>query len=345
MLIPSPGGVGSVEAGGTAALTFFGVDQSTALAFMLVYHFTQLLPAVAMGAAILVGEPRLRRQSLRGRAQARRRSGRDGRRLGSVRRVPLAISARFLVISPAGSPMRLRFAVCLVPFLAILAFASCSNETEGQPCDMRAGNSGDDDCASGLVCTSVGAQSDLCCPSDRTTAKTPACALSSTQQRRGQPCPSGRRLHRGVDFRRAGGDGERGSPGTAATRSDGASGGRVGRIDDGVSRRAAVDAGPRRAAGALPRPGGVAAGARASRRSSGCSSAAFQAASQIQDPTLAHLPRLARRHRRGGAARAVDGARGRGVRAADVLASLGRVVPGPRRGDGPPCLTASRCVW
>jgi uncharacterized membrane protein YbhN (UPF0104 family) len=63
MLIPSPGGVGSVEAGGTAALTFCGVDQSTALAFMLVYHFTQLLPAVAMGAAILVGEPRLRRNA------------------------------------------------------------------------------------------------------------------------------------------------------------------------------------------------------------------------------------------------------------------------------------------
>ena len=62
MLIPSPGGVGSVEAGGTAALVFFGVDQSTALAFMLVYHFTQLLPAVAVGATILVGEPRLRRR-------------------------------------------------------------------------------------------------------------------------------------------------------------------------------------------------------------------------------------------------------------------------------------------
>lgn len=85
--------------------------------------------------------------------------------------------------------MRLRFAVCLVPFIAILAFASCSNETEGQPCDMRAGNSGDDDCASGLVCTSVGAQSDLCCPSDRTTAKTPACALSSSSSDAANPAP------------------------------------------------------------------------------------------------------------------------------------------------------------
>lgn len=56
MVVPSPGAVGSVETGGTAALVFFGVDQSKALAFMFVYHFTQLLPGIATGAAILVAE-------------------------------------------------------------------------------------------------------------------------------------------------------------------------------------------------------------------------------------------------------------------------------------------------
>jgi uncharacterized protein (TIRG00374 family) len=56
MVVPSPGSVGSVETGGTAALVFFGVDQSKALAFMFVYHFTQLLPGIATGAAILVAE-------------------------------------------------------------------------------------------------------------------------------------------------------------------------------------------------------------------------------------------------------------------------------------------------
>jgi hypothetical protein len=86
--------------------------------------------------------------------------------------------------------MRLRFAVCLVPFVAALAFASCSNETEGQPCDTRAGNSGDDDCASGLVCTAVSSgEGDRCCPSDRTTAKTPECALSSTTGDAANPAP------------------------------------------------------------------------------------------------------------------------------------------------------------
>lgn len=64
MAIPSPGAVGTVEAGGTAALVFFGVDQSKALAFMLVYHMAQLLPAIVGGAVVLVlGGDELRRRS------------------------------------------------------------------------------------------------------------------------------------------------------------------------------------------------------------------------------------------------------------------------------------------
>jgi uncharacterized membrane protein YbhN (UPF0104 family) len=55
-IVPSPGSVGTIEVGGTAALLFFGVDQSRALAFMFVYHFSQLLPGIAGGAAVLVAQ-------------------------------------------------------------------------------------------------------------------------------------------------------------------------------------------------------------------------------------------------------------------------------------------------
>lgn len=66
-VVPSPGQIGTVEAGGTAALVFFGVDGSKALAFMLVYHFAQLLPRIVAGVAILVAEG----ESLFGRSGAR----------------------------------------------------------------------------------------------------------------------------------------------------------------------------------------------------------------------------------------------------------------------------------
>lgn len=55
-VISSPGAVGTVEAGGTAALLFFGVDQSKALAFMFVYHFAYLIPAIVGGVFVLVSE-------------------------------------------------------------------------------------------------------------------------------------------------------------------------------------------------------------------------------------------------------------------------------------------------
>jgi uncharacterized protein (TIRG00374 family) len=67
MVVPSPGAVGTVEAGGTAALLALGVDQSKALAFMFVYHITQLLPGIAAGAAILIAEG----EKLFGRKQIR----------------------------------------------------------------------------------------------------------------------------------------------------------------------------------------------------------------------------------------------------------------------------------
>jgi glycosyltransferase 2 family protein len=56
MVVPSPGGLGTVESGGTAALLFFGVDQSKAMAFMLLYHLSQLLPGVLGGVLVLIVE-------------------------------------------------------------------------------------------------------------------------------------------------------------------------------------------------------------------------------------------------------------------------------------------------
>jgi uncharacterized membrane protein YbhN (UPF0104 family) len=56
MLVPSPGAVGTLEAGGMAALAFFGIDHSRALAFLVVYHLTQLIPGIVAGAVVLVSE-------------------------------------------------------------------------------------------------------------------------------------------------------------------------------------------------------------------------------------------------------------------------------------------------
>jgi hypothetical protein len=56
MVVPSPGSVGTVEAGGSAVLIYFHADPARAMAFMLVYHLAQLLPGIILGIAILVAE-------------------------------------------------------------------------------------------------------------------------------------------------------------------------------------------------------------------------------------------------------------------------------------------------
>jgi uncharacterized protein (TIRG00374 family) len=74
MLVPSPGALGAVEAGGTAALVLCGADHAAAAAFMVVYHLTQLLPGLAAGVAILVAEHRIflrRRAPTEGEAAGR----------------------------------------------------------------------------------------------------------------------------------------------------------------------------------------------------------------------------------------------------------------------------------
>jgi len=56
MVVPSPGALGSLESGGTAALAWFGADLATAFAFITVYHLTQMIPGILAGLAILASQ-------------------------------------------------------------------------------------------------------------------------------------------------------------------------------------------------------------------------------------------------------------------------------------------------
>jgi len=57
--VPSPGAIGSMETAGTTALVLGGAARPAALAFMFVYHLTQLAPGLASGIAILIAEGEL----------------------------------------------------------------------------------------------------------------------------------------------------------------------------------------------------------------------------------------------------------------------------------------------
>ncbi|MFL5439440.1 MAG: lysylphosphatidylglycerol synthase transmembrane domain-containing protein [Myxococcales bacterium] len=52
--VPSPGNAGSFEAGGTLALAAFGVEKGTALAFIFLYHLTQVIPGFVGGVVLLL---------------------------------------------------------------------------------------------------------------------------------------------------------------------------------------------------------------------------------------------------------------------------------------------------
>lgn len=60
---------------------------------------------------------------------------------------------------------------------ATLLAAGCINSREGERCDTNAGNRGNDDCASGLICKPTG-NSARCCP-EAGVATDPSC--TSTQ--------------------------------------------------------------------------------------------------------------------------------------------------------------------
>jgi len=56
MVVPSPGAIGTLESGGTAALAWFGADLATAFAFITVYHLTQMVPGILAGIVILASQ-------------------------------------------------------------------------------------------------------------------------------------------------------------------------------------------------------------------------------------------------------------------------------------------------
>jgi hypothetical protein len=85
--------------------------------------------------------------------------------------------------------MRLRFAsVLLLSVLGAITVASCNGESEGMPCDPKAGNQGNDDCQSGLQCKNLGALGNRCCPISGP-ATTPECSSGASSTSDASPAP------------------------------------------------------------------------------------------------------------------------------------------------------------
>jgi hypothetical protein len=101
----------------------------------------------------------------------------------------------FGMVRPAleGSlPSRVLIAAAVALFAVVLSASGCNNEREGERCDTDDDNSGDSDCASGLVCesayglpgatgygnTATSPTLGICCPSDPAQATTTVCALN-----------------------------------------------------------------------------------------------------------------------------------------------------------------------
>ena len=82
---------------------------------------------------------------------------------------------------------RSRFARLVIgPLAAALLFAlsasACSNQGEGERCDVRGDNAGNDECQDGLTCrlvttTNAAAQSYRCCPLDQTAPTVAECKI------------------------------------------------------------------------------------------------------------------------------------------------------------------------
>ena len=79
--------------------------------------------------------------------------------------------------------MRIRFSFFMpLVALALPILGACSNETEGQPCDVNSGGSpsGTSDCESPLLCQQVTVTAGpRCCPQDLSRATTAECSVSS----------------------------------------------------------------------------------------------------------------------------------------------------------------------
>jgi hypothetical protein len=72
--------------------------------------------------------------------------------------------------------MSLRFAPrVLRALIAAALLACCQQQGEGAPCDPLAGNSGNDDCQSNLVCKTISTGVARCCPATGT-SNSPDCS-------------------------------------------------------------------------------------------------------------------------------------------------------------------------
>jgi len=78
--------------------------------------------------------------------------------------------------------MRVRSIPVFAPYLVVLGlFAACNRQGEGQVCDPRAGNNGNDDCQTGLTCQTIpGATYATCCPPMLAQATASACGANHT---------------------------------------------------------------------------------------------------------------------------------------------------------------------
>jgi uncharacterized membrane protein YbhN (UPF0104 family) len=81
-VVPSPGNVGAFEAGGALALAHFGVARPAALAFMVLYHLTQIVPGAVAGGVILGGLRDLGGLGARDGADAEAPDGREREEVG-----------------------------------------------------------------------------------------------------------------------------------------------------------------------------------------------------------------------------------------------------------------------
>ncbi len=74
--------------------------------------------------------------------------------------------------------------VAAVGLLGLVLTTSCSQQQQGERCDLNNGISGgDSDCNDGLVCTAakdLGTDTDRCCPADRSQSTVAPCIVSSS---------------------------------------------------------------------------------------------------------------------------------------------------------------------
>lgn len=104
------------------------------------------------------------------------------------------LACRALCWQCAGTVKSRRLRVIVASFLGLLGIGfiavACSNNGEGERCEINSYNAGNDDCQDGLQCTQVpGARSALCCPVDRSKSSSAECRGGANVGDAAQPTP------------------------------------------------------------------------------------------------------------------------------------------------------------